>query len=113
MRYEFTLPTGRYLVRLHQVEAWAGVTGAGQRVFDVLAEGSVMLGDYDIYALVGPGVATVAEFEVDVSDGSLSLGFAAVAGDPIVSAIEVIEVAAPPPASALFGPPGQPTLVVD
>ncbi|UOQ69144.1 malectin domain-containing carbohydrate-binding protein [Hymenobacter volaticus] len=52
-RYSFAVSRGKqYEVVLHFAEVYA--TRAGQRVFDVAAEGLVALNDYDIYQKVGP-----------------------------------------------------------
>jgi N-acetylneuraminic acid mutarotase len=62
---------------------------AGGRVFNVSAEGSVLLKNYDIVAKVGKGVATSEAFIAHVADGKLNLAFAGVLNNATVSAIEV------------------------
>jgi hypothetical protein len=94
--YRIAVPAdGTYTVRLHFAELYWGVGdegGVGKRVFDVNAEGgAVELEDYDIYAEArGAMRAVVEEFEVRVADGTLNLRFQASAGQPTVSAIEVL-----------------------
>ena len=95
--YQIPVPAAdTYTVRLHLAELYWGAPGggageAGQRVFDVNAEGGAAeLEDYDIFAAVGALTATVEEFEVAVTDGVLDLRFRASAGRPTVAAIEVL-----------------------
>jgi hypothetical protein len=59
-------------------------------VFDVSAEGAVVINDLDVYAQAGTHSALVKEVSVTITDGTLNLLFAPVVGDPILSAIELI-----------------------
>jgi hypothetical protein len=70
-------------------------TLAGQRTFDVFAEGRQVLDDYDIVKTVGANTAVATSFHVSVSDGSLDVDFKAVAGDAIVSAIVLVPTDVP------------------
>ncbi|WP_375437481.1 malectin domain-containing carbohydrate-binding protein, partial [uncultured Hymenobacter sp.] len=90
--YNLPVSNGQYTVKLHFAELYW--TSAGQRVFNVAAEGATMLSAYDIVKKVGPLTATTETFPVTVSDGQLTLAFLpGVAGvdQPKVSAIEVLE----------------------
>ncbi len=98
-QYNVVVPNGNYEVRLHFAEIYWGATGGGpggigSRIFDVLAEGSMLLDDYDIIADVGSETPVVKTFDVTVVDGQLSLVFDALGSDgvdqPKVSAIEVV-----------------------
>ncbi len=98
-QYNITLPNGNYEVRLHFAEIYWGATGGGtggvgSRVFDVFAEGSILLDDYDIVADVGSETPVVKTFDVTILDGQLNLEFDTVGSDgvdqPKVSAIEVV-----------------------
>ncbi|WP_162872760.1 malectin domain-containing carbohydrate-binding protein [Austwickia chelonae] len=91
----YTLPvtSGRYRVRLLMVENYW--TKAGQRVFDVSAEGKPALEKVDIAGAVGARTAYDRTFETDVTDGSLDLSFTKVVDNPQFSAIEVTKVSAP------------------
>jgi hypothetical protein len=85
------VPNGQYTVKLHFAELYWST--AGQRVFEVAAEGRPMLSAYDIVKKVGPLTATTESFAVTVTDGVLSLTFAPGAGgvdQPKVAAIEVL-----------------------
>lgn len=90
--YAIAVPTNAtYTVRMHFAETV--FSNAGQRVFDVTAEGATRVDDLDVAAVAGQDQALVRQFEVPVSDGTLDLGFAAVVEDPMVSAIEVLSTA--------------------
>jgi len=93
--YQFDIPNGFYKISLLFVEAWW--TTPNQRVFDVSIEGTVVLDDFDIYALVGHDYAINRDFSVKVTDGQLNIEFSKVRGYPVVSAIEVLTIPAPPP----------------
>ncbi|WP_375434994.1 malectin domain-containing carbohydrate-binding protein [uncultured Hymenobacter sp.] len=89
--YTLPVPNGTYTVTLHFAELYWN--RAGQRVFNVAAEGTTVLNAYDIVQKVGPLTATTETFPVTVTDGVLSLAFAPGAGgvdQPKVSAIEVL-----------------------
>ncbi len=92
LKYQFPVANGIYEVRLHFAEVWTGATAPGIRVFDVLAEGSVVLDNFDIFAEAGSNTALVKTIPVVVSDGSLTLDFAIVIQNPQVCAIEVFPV---------------------
>ena len=99
MSYELPVPPGVYAVRLHTVETWRDMA-VGQRVFDVAAEGSVVVEKYDIVAAAGAWArAHSREFEVSVTDGSLSLKFLSDVLYPTVAALEIDQLSpieAPP-----------------
>ncbi|RYD63501.1 MAG: hypothetical protein EOP83_12015, partial [Verrucomicrobiaceae bacterium] len=92
LKYQIPVSNGIYEVRLHFAEVWTGATAAGVRVFDVSAEGSVVLNDFDIFAEAGLNTALVKTFPVVVSDASLTLDFAVVVQNPQVCGIEVYPV---------------------
>ncbi len=86
--YRLTVPhVGRYRVRLLMAEDW--YTRAGQRVFDVRAEGQDALTGVDIAGAVGKAAAYDREFTLPVRDGRLDLEFVRRVDLPLVSAIEV------------------------
>ena len=65
-------------------------TGAGQRVFDVAAEGGVVVDNLDVWAAAGQFAALTRAFQTTVADGVLNLAFTAVADNANISAIEVL-----------------------
>ncbi|MEM7309398.1 MAG: IPT/TIG domain-containing protein [Planctomycetota bacterium] len=89
--YSFPLPAGSYDVTLLFAELELPFPGA--RVFDVLAEGVVVVDDLDLAGLGLFGQAYTQTLEVEVSDGVLDLEFTAGVGEAIVSGIEVTGVA--------------------
>jgi hypothetical protein len=98
--------SGQYEVTLYFAELYQGVAndgGAGDRVFDVSAEGQLVLDDYDIIAESGgPHTAISETATVEVTDGELNLDFTTVEDNAKISAIKVEKVgdAAPAETSA-------------
>ncbi|WP_158546237.1 malectin domain-containing carbohydrate-binding protein [Adhaeribacter pallidiroseus] len=93
--YNLPVSSGQYRVKLYFAEIYW--TKVGQRVFDVSAEGTKVLNNYDIVSEVGPFTATSETFTVNVSDGTLSLYFSSLASDggvnrPQVAALEVVRI---------------------
>jgi len=86
--YRFEVPsTGVYRVNLYFAETEH--TAAGRRVFDVTIENNLVIDNLDLVATVGPSVATSYTFDSEVMDGRLTIKFVVVAGEPMISAIEV------------------------
>lgn len=109
MQWSFPVASGEpLLVRLHFAELYAGITAAGQRVFDVSVEGSVppAFDNIDPYANAGPKGAFMREAAVTVSDGSLDLSFLHGIENPALKAIEIVSLAEPntPPTLQNPGP---------
>ena len=93
--YNFPVSDGQYRVKLYFAEIY--FTQVGKRVFDVSAEGTKMLNNYDIVRKVGSFTATTETFTVNVSDGTLNLYFSALASDggvnrPQIGALEIVKV---------------------
>ncbi len=93
--YNIPVQPGSYSVVLHFAEPhWGSKVpgGAGSRRFNVNAEGSRKLTEYDIFAIAGGAMKVVKEtFVVNVTDGTLNLNFLkGTADNPVVSALEVI-----------------------
>lgn len=84
------VPSGTYDVSLKMRESF--FKKAGERVFDVTAEGSRVLQDVDIYKAVGRNRAYDRTFRVTVTDGSLDLKFHAKRNGALVSAIVLTQV---------------------
>jgi parallel beta-helix repeat protein len=86
--YQFDVLNGRYDVVLHFAEIfWKGT---GQRLFDVLIEGVLVLDNYDIYQTAGHDVAVALTFSgIQVGDGQLNIRFVTVRDNAKVSAIAV------------------------
>lgn len=89
--YRITVPStnARYKVTLHFAETFEGVGTAGDRVFTVSIEGKEVLKDLDIFKEVGANKALVKSFDVDVSDGELTIAFKPNKQLPLINGIEV------------------------
>jgi beta-galactosidase len=85
--YAIPLTPGRYSVRLTFVEP---KLAAGERRFDVLANGARVLPDLDVAAQAGGPLKALAKtFEASVADQGLALAFNPTQGEAIVSTIEI------------------------
>jgi Malectin domain len=85
--YAFPLANGYYLVTLKFAEIYW--TQVGQRVFNVLLQGSKVLSKLDIVAKVGPNAAYDVTLPVRVNGGTLTIAFQSVVDYAKVSAILV------------------------
>ncbi|MGD9886304.1 MAG: malectin domain-containing carbohydrate-binding protein, partial [Reyranella sp.] len=105
--YEVPVTNGTYRVDLLLAEIYSGITGAGQRVFDMALEGQALasLQNIDIFSEVGANAAFTISQQVTVSDGSLSIQVgpgSAAAGNvenAKLNAFAVYAVSAPPSAT--------------
>ncbi|MBD8679511.1 glycoside hydrolase family 2 TIM barrel-domain containing protein [Sphingomonas sp. CFBP 13720] len=87
-RYALPLPDGRYRVTLHLFDPTE--TAAGKRVFTVVASGGATQ-RIDVVARAGGGLrATTVDLPATATGGMLTLDFAGVVGDAVVSAIDVV-----------------------
>jgi beta-galactosidase len=91
--YHLPVPAGSYKVALKFVEPSA--SGAGQRVFDVIANGKTVLPSFDVFAAAGGKLKGVDRtFDVDAAHGVINIRFQPVRGEAIVSALSVTPSAA-------------------
>lgn len=91
-RFSYAIPVtpGRYSVRLTFVEP---KLAAGERRFDVVANGAPVVNDLDIAAATGGSLrALTRTFETTAADKGLSLDFVPRRGEAIVSAIEITPI---------------------
>jgi hypothetical protein len=86
--YALPIGNGSFTLRLHFAEIID--TAAGNRIFNVLAEGQTLLSNFDIYKEVGSYRALIKEFPVTVGDGTLNIAFTDVKDCSKISAIEVL-----------------------
>ncbi len=95
--YTFTnlTPNTSYPIRLHFAETYW--TAAGQRVFNVTANGQAALSNFDIFAAAGAAnKAVVEQFNATTNaSGSITLQFTPVKDNAEVSGIEVMGASAP------------------
>ncbi len=90
--YAIDVAPGTYSVELHFAEnLWEN---AGDRVFDILAEGGIILDNFDVVAAAGARYTayTTLPITVEVTDGVLNLDFDSEKRNPIVSAISIRSV---------------------
>jgi len=89
--YKFTVPNGKYTVRLHFAETFEGIVGPGQRVFSVSVPGQEMLKDLDLFKTVGFLKPLVKEYKgVPVENGQLVIGFTPNVENPQICGIEIL-----------------------
>jgi len=106
--YSRPVTNGLYTLRLYFSDPL--YTAAGFRRFDVFAEGSQILDDFDIAANGGGKAALIKSFPVHVADGRLDLSFRSVRENAILSAVELVpatlapEIAPVAPAAARVDP---------
>ena len=101
MQWDFPIPEGTQVeVRLYLAEIFDGITGSGQRVFDVSVEGAIPteFNDLDPYAISGGlFIGTMVSTNTTVIDGdNLDLDFIHITENPAIKGIEIIQTAAAP-----------------
>jgi hypothetical protein len=102
MLWTFPVADGDYDVRLYMKSGWNGADAIGDRQFDVEIEGALVLDDYDLVADAGHRVGTMKSFNVTVTDGNLNIDFLhGPIQNPLVNAIEIIDVTEPGAPEAL------------
>lgn len=88
--YEISVPNGRYLVKLHFAETWPGAFAVGKRVFDVAAQGAVVINDLDVYARVGAYTPLVEEVPVTVTNGKINITLIHGKDNPHIYGLEIL-----------------------
>jgi hypothetical protein len=90
--YTCKVPNGSYTVRLHFAETYDGISGNGERIFDVLVNGKTMLKGFDPFKAAGGwGKPVVKECAgVKVTDGTLKIAFTANVQNPEINGIEIL-----------------------
>jgi len=86
--YQIPVANGRYCVTLTFVEPDQPF---GARVFDVTGNGDSVLSSYDIHQQAGGTLTAVTEsFDIAVNGSMIDLAFSPVAGEALVSAVEIV-----------------------
>ncbi len=89
--YKFTVPNGKYTVRLHFAETFEGITSEEGRVFSVSVQDREVLKDLDLYKTVGPLKPLVKEYKgVSVENGQLAIGFTPNIENPQICGVEIL-----------------------
>jgi hypothetical protein len=94
--YRFAVPDGSYQVNLKFAEVTQ--TAKGKRVFHVALNGARVLSNFDIFAEAGGmRIAIEKSFPATPAGGAITIQFSSgMAGNPLVSAIEVVSASAAP-----------------
>jgi beta-galactosidase len=88
-RYRVPLPRGRYRVQLMFTEPKANA--AGERLFDVSANGAAMISNFDVFAAAGGKLKGVDKsFDTTVDEGILELAFRPIRGEALISALSIM-----------------------
>ncbi|WP_340077503.1 malectin domain-containing carbohydrate-binding protein [Leptobacterium sp. I13] len=91
MQFDIPLDNGNYTVNLYMANGFSGTGAPGQRVFDVLIEGAIVLDDLDLAVEFGNQVGGMFSFPITLTDGVLNIGFAHdVIENPLINAIEIL-----------------------
>ena len=85
--YQYALAPGTYVVELNFAEIY--FTSPDAREFDVLIEGALVQNNLDIFETVGSNAALAVEYEVEVTDGFLSLSLTSEIENPKLSAFSI------------------------
>ncbi|MCL5746579.1 MAG: malectin domain-containing carbohydrate-binding protein, partial [Acidobacteria bacterium] len=97
--YQFAVPAGNYLVTLKFSEVYWD--SAGKRLFNVVANGSPVLSNFDIYAQAGgKNMAVDKNFYVNATSGQIGLQFISLADNAAVDAIEIVPASSVPAVSS-------------
>ena len=90
--YKFTVPNGKYTVRLHFAETYDGITVEGERIFSVTINDQTVLKDFDPFKEAGgyqkPTVKKIED--VTVTNGQLAIGFTLNIQNPEINGIEIL-----------------------
>jgi hypothetical protein len=97
--YSIPIANGDYTLNLGFAETfWEAPADLGNRVFDVSAQGVLILDNFEILVEAAKNTALIKSFSITVSGGSVDLVFTTVADNAKISNIEILE--APPSYSA-------------
>jgi hypothetical protein len=95
-QYSFDVPNGTYTVTLKFAEIFW--TSAGQRVFNVSANGQAVLSNFDILALTTPNTALDRSFVLTVTNGTIVVAFSSIKDNAKVAAVQIMAGSNLPPA---------------
>jgi hypothetical protein len=87
--FTWSVPNGKYLVKLHFAETFEGITAPGQRVFSFKVQGKEFK-DFDPWVKAGGFCrAYIETVPVEVTDGEIKITFTPKVENPQVCAIEI------------------------
>jgi len=88
--FTWSVPDGKYLIKLHFAETFEGITGPGQRVFSFKVQGKEFK-DFDPWVKAGGFCrAYVETVPVEVTDGKIKITFTPKVENPQICAIEIV-----------------------
>jgi subtilisin family serine protease len=88
LQYSFTVPNSTYNVKLKFAEIYFG--GAGQRVFNIVINGTTVQPNFDVLAAAGgPFIAIDRTYPVNVTTGQITISLVSVMENPKISGIEI------------------------
>ena len=103
--FTYTLPNGKYVVKLHFAETFHGISGPGQRVFSFKVQDKEFK-DFDLWKQAGGHQrAYIETVPVDITDGQLKIAFSTSANNPEINGIEIIPAENRPVPSRGLPPP--------
>lgn len=88
--YAIPVQNDTYIARLYLAETWDGITGPGQRVFDVEVEGELAPGVDPFAEAGGLDHALIREFKVEVTDGWLDIHMEATQLNTAINGLELL-----------------------
>lgn len=93
--YKIPVSNGTYTVKLYWAEVYWGVHpdgingGVGSRVFSVTMEDMPIVTDIDLFEELGAATADTRMYDIEVTDGELTIVFQSTVDRPKISAIEI------------------------
>lgn len=94
--YNIPVSNGTYTVKLYFAEVYWGVQnaqnlegGVGSRIFNISMEATQIFSGYDLFKEHGAARAGSRMYDIEVTDGELTITFEATVNKPKISAIEV------------------------
>lgn len=93
--YKIPVENGIYSVRLYWAEVYWGVHpngipgGVGSRIFSVTMEGQPIITDIDLFAELGGATADSRMYDIEVTDGELTITFQSTVDRPKISGLEI------------------------
>ena len=99
--YSIPLANGSYTVTLLFAEIQD--SAPGQRVFNVVLNGTTVLSNFDILTQVAPFTALTEQFNTSVTNGTLAINVVGVVGRGILNGIAVVPVSTAAPSLVLSG----------
>jgi hypothetical protein len=94
--WNFPVAAGKHVtVRLYFANQYDGTAQPGQRVFNVLIDGTTKLSDFDIVASAGNKTGTMRSFSITTDGDGIDVDLRAVTENPLVNGVEIIDNDAP------------------